>query len=118
MCRSPIRSQNRELPSSTIAIPTALSHTLADNRRILALQLFHQPHHLISVQMRDLPDLCVRQTGFAVLGPLPEHAQHPRLRRHHPAGPRALTIEKPPLSHLTVLELQPIVPRLPTLPPD
>ena len=71
MCRSHILSQNRELPSSTIPIPTALSHTLADNRRVLTLQLFHQPHHLISVQTRDLPDLRVRQTDLAVLGALP-----------------------------------------------
>lgn len=49
--------------------------------RIFFLKLLHQPHHLISVQTGDLPDLRIRQTGLVVLGPLPEHAQAQRLRR-------------------------------------
>lgn len=54
-----------------VPIPAALPHTLADNRRVFALQLFHHPHHPIPVQTGDLPDLRIRQTCFAVLGPLP-----------------------------------------------
>lgn len=36
---------------------------------------------LSSTAPPDIGPLRVRQTGLAVLGPLPEHAQHPRLRR-------------------------------------
>jgi len=78
MRRSHIRLHKPAVfPHHLKTISAALPHTLADNRGLFTLQLFHQPQHLMPVQTGDLPDLRIRQTGFAVLGPLPEPAQAP-----------------------------------------
>jgi hypothetical protein len=62
MRRSHIRSHKPAgIPLHQKTISAALPHTLADNRRLFTLQLFHQPQHLMPVQACDLPDLCIRQ---------------------------------------------------------
>jgi len=49
--------------------------------RLLLLELLHHPHHLMPVQVGDLPDLRIRQTSIAAHRALPQHPQDPRLRR-------------------------------------
>ncbi len=61
------------------SVPSVSATTRGRNARVLCTKLPHQSLDLMAVEMGNLPNLPIRESGFSLISPSLEHTQHTSL---------------------------------------